>query len=274
MSENFPAQDLTKQTIVYKIAGIDDVIVRRDMEYSASDTGSLKMDIYYPPDTKFTDPMPVVIFVIGYPGAGFLKIFGCEQKEMMSYVSWAKLVAASGIAALVYNNREPVADLDLLLRYVRQNADEFGINKDRMGLWACSGSVPIALSLLMKSDSEYLKCAVFLYGAMLDLDGSTGIAESAVTWGFANPCAGKSIEDISPDVPLFIARAGRDHTPHLNDSIDRFVARAIRSNLPLTFVNHASGPHWFDAMDDSDASREVIKQILAFMRFYLLESLR
>jgi hypothetical protein len=59
--------------------------------------------------------------------------------------------------------------------------------------------------------------------------------------------------------------------PHLNETLDRFVSKALSCNLPITFINHATAPHAFDVMHDSDTSREIIRQILAFMRFHLLK---
>ncbi len=85
----------------------------------------------------------------------------------------------------------------------------------------------------MQESREYLKCAVLCYGCMLDLDGFNHIAEAARIWGFVNPCAGKSVEDLPHDVPLFIARAGRDEMPHLNETLDRFLGKALTRNLPL-----------------------------------------
>lgn len=98
---------------------------------------------------------------------------------------------------------------------------------------------------------------------------SIGVAEAAKQFGFVNPCAGKSVDDLLQDVPLFIVRAGQDQFPHLNEMIDRFVARALARNLPVTVVNHAAAPHAFDLMHDSETSREIIRQMLAFMRFHL-----
>src|SRR5215210_5219422 len=53
--------------------------------------------------------------------------------------------------------------------------------------------------------------------------------------------------------------------PALNDALDRFIAAALARNLPITVVNHAAAPHAFDLFDDSDATREVVRQILAFL---------
>jgi acetyl esterase/lipase len=70
-------------------------------------------------------------------------------------------------------------------------------------------------------------------------------------------------------LPLFIARAGQDQVPHLNETIDRSLLKALTRNLPVTFVNHPAAPHAFDLFYDSATSREIIRQILAFMRFHL-----
>ena len=94
-------------------------------------------------------------------------------------------------------------------------------------------------------------------------------AEAQKQWGFANPAAGKSVDDIPRDLPLLIVRAGGDEFPGLNAAIDRFAAGALARNLPITIVNHATGPHSFDLFDDSATSRVIIRQILAFLQFHL-----
>jgi acetyl esterase/lipase len=197
-------------------------------------------------------------------------MIGCRFKEMGSNISWGRLIAASGLVAITYTNREPAMDIHTLLQYVRQNSAPLGIDENRIGLWASSGNVPLALSVLMQEGSDYLKCAVLCYGFMLDQDGFTDVAEAAKTWGFVNPCAGKSVVNLPQGLPLFIARAGQDEIPHLNETLDRFLTKALACNLPVTFTNHPAAPHAFDLFHDSETSREIVRQILAFMRFHLL----
>jgi hypothetical protein len=60
--------------------------------------------------------------------------------------------------------------------------------------------------------------------------------------------------------------------PDLNETIERFLVEALTHNLPLTFVNHPKAPHAFDLFHDCEATREIIRQILAFMQFQLLAS--
>jgi acetyl esterase/lipase len=270
MSQETQRHDMTKKKVVYQMPGTDAVTIRRDVEYRVTDAGALTMDIYYPPDSKSEARIPAVVFVSGYPDLGVQKMLGCKLKEMESYISWGQLAAASGLVAITHTTgKEPAADLHALLQSVRQHAAGLGIDEHRIGLWACSGNVPNALSVLMQEDRDYLKCAVLCYGCMLDLDGATSVAEAAKQWGFVNPCAGRSVADLPPDLPLFIARAGQDEMPHLNETMDRFLSQALTCNLPITFVNHPTAPHAFDIMHESETSREIIRQILAFMRFHL-----
>jgi hypothetical protein len=269
MSQETRQDTMTTKTVVYQIPGMEDVTIRRDVQYGEAGAGDRTMDLYYPPGSLGGAPAPAVLFVTGYPDQGFQAMLGCKLKEMGSYISWGKLAAASGLVAITYANREPATDARAVLQYVRENAASLGIDEKRIGVWSCSGNVPNALSVLMQESPDPLKCAVLCYGIMLDLDGSTCVAESAWQWKFANPAAGKSVDDLPRDLPLLIVRAGRDEFPHLNETIDRFVAKALARNLPVTLVNHAEAPHAFDLLQDSETSREVIRQILTFLRFHL-----
>jgi len=228
------------------------------------------MDVYYPPDSMNGARLPAVVFVSGYSDQGVQAVIGCRSKEMECYISWGRLAAASGLVAVAYTCLEPVGDLHTLFRYLLDNAAALRIDESRIGLWACSGNVPMALSLLMKEDAKNLKCAVLCYGFTLDFEGATWVSDASRQWGFANPCAGKSMDEISREVPLFVMRAGRDEIPHLNEAMDSFLSRALASNLPLTLANHPEAPHAFDLMHDSDLSREIIRQLLRFMQFHLL----
>jgi acetyl esterase/lipase len=229
------------------------------------------MDIYYPPDVPSETRTPAVIFVFGYPDVGFQKMLGCKQKEMESFISWAQLVAASGLVAITFTtDKDPEADINALIRYIQRNGPALGIEENAIGVWACSAHVPTALSVLMQEDRGYLRCAVLCYGYMLDAEGTTAVAEAAKQYGFANPCAGKSVKDLPKNMSLFIVRAGQDQMPHLNEVLDQFLVNALDRNLPITFINHAAAPHAFDLSHDSEHTRRIIREILAFMRCHLL----
>jgi dienelactone hydrolase len=242
---------------------MDRVSVRRDAPYrDAGEHGLCTFDSYYPADAG-TTPAPAVIFVTGYSDLRSREMLGCKLKEMAAYVCWARLVACHGMVAITYASEDPVADVRLLLEHVRRNAASLRVDAARLGVWSCSGNVPNALALL--ADDAELRCAALCYGYMLDEAGCREVAEGAATFGFVNPTSGVRAATVA-DVPMLIARAGKDETPGLNASLDRFVTRALAENLPLTVVNHPEGPHAFDIFDRSARSRAVIRQVLGFLQ--------
>jgi hypothetical protein len=270
MSDETKEPPISKRVVLCEIPAMEAVIVRSE-NYGSDGDGDLAMDVYYPPDTNEATRHPAVVIVAGYPDPGVERALGCKFKDLGSTVSWGRLIAASGVVAIAYVNREPAKDAGELLRHVRRNAASLGIDENRIGLWASSGNVPLALSLLMETP-DGLECAVLCYGYTLDLDGATGVADAARQWGFVNPCAGRPVEDLPKDVPLFVVRAGRDSFSRLNETLDRFFVEALRFNLPVTCVNLPEAPHAFDLFVDGDDTSAVVRAVLAFLRSRLTRS--
>jgi hypothetical protein len=269
MDQEQPRHDVAKKRLVSRPPSPETVRVRRDVPYRDDGSADLTMDIYTPA-VSGGSPLPAVVFVIGFSDRGARPIFGCAFKEWQSYVDWARLVASAGIVAVTYSTGDrPEEDLPELLRHVRENAGALGVDAERIGIWACSGHGPTALSALMNGENASPACAVLCYPFTLDLDGSTSVADAQKTWRFANPTAGRSVDDIREGTPLLLVRAGRDEMPGLNDALDRFTAQALARDLPLTLVNHAGAPHAFDVAHDTDSSRKVIDGIVRFLRCHL-----
>ncbi len=266
MSDQTERHPMTLKTVRYSTPGVDAVTVRLDVPYKVSDE-ALTMDVYSARQQQGNAPTPVVVFVLGYPDVGVANPFGCRFKEFGMSVSWARLLAASGLTAVVYTTRTPATDIHAVLEHVRRNAASWGVDARRIGLLAASANVVVALSALMH-DTD-LKCAALLYGFTLDLGGSTAVAEMSRTYGFVNACAGRSVDDLPSELPLFVVRAGRDHFAGLNSSLDTFLTRALARNLPLRFINYAAGAHGFDLEEDTDTSRDIVRQTLEFLQFHL-----
>jgi hypothetical protein len=253
-------KEMAKKTIVLRLPEMDAVTVHRDETYLADDEGPLLMDVYTPANANSTPP-PVVVIAIGYPDPqGLFRRFGW-------HVSWARLLAASGVAAVIYGNRRPAADVHAVLKYVRDHAGTLGLDAGRIGLLACSGHGPVALSVLMQDPA--VLCAAFLYAFTMDLDGAGDVANAAREYGCIDACAGKSAADLPAGMPLLFARAGRDQFAGLNDAMDALMTAGLARNLPVSMVNHPHGVHGFDLEEDSEASRGIIRQVLSFLRLHL-----
>jgi len=268
MSEDPPRRHLREIPIIYPAPEADQVAVTADVEYTQAENGPLTLDVYSPARRAPSVALPAIVLVAGYSDAGYDKQLGCRFKDMAVCTSWARLVASFGMVAVTYGNLLPTADLDTVLRYVREHAPELGIDGDRLALWSMSGNGPLALSALARAPRGSFRCAVFSCAYLVDLDGATHVADAATQWGFTNP-GGFGAEDLPADLPILIARAGQEQDPGLNHAIDRFVAAMLAANRPITCVNFAAAPHAFELFHDTLETREVMRQMIRFARFHL-----
>ena len=199
---------------------------------------------------------------------------GCRADPRRSGpIAAAECLAASGFVAVTFNHRfygwdtlqDSESDVTDLVAYVRGNAASFGIDKDRICLWAFSGGGPF-LSQAMREMPDYLRCIVSYY-ALLDLLPLRKTIPPSVTdevlarfspLHYMSANGGKI-------APILIARAGLDN-PVLNGGVDRFVQEALSKNASLDLCNHPTGHHGFDILDDNDRSREIIKRTIEFIR--------
>jgi hypothetical protein len=270
MPEETQIERIRRRTIVHRVPEMDAVTVRRDLECRTGDGETILIDLYLPPRQESGAGLPALVFVMGYPDAGMRAVMGCPAKEVGQYTSWGRLAAASGLVGVTYSANQPASGARAVLRWLRENARPLGLDPNRLGVWSCSGNVPNALGLLMDEAPGSIRCAVFCYGIMLDAPGSTLVADAAKLWRFATPAAGRSVADLPVGTPILIARAGNDETPGLNATLDRFVADALAIDLPITLINHRGAPHSFDAIVDDEPTREVIRSMVAFLRFHLI----
>lgn len=249
--------DFTTVPVVHTVPGADAVTVERDRPFTA-DPAPPTFDLYRPPAAAA--PCPAVIFVSGYPASGLAQLTRTSLKDWASYVGWARMIAASGIAAITYTGRT-ADDASTLIRYLRSHADALGLDPSRIGVWACSGHVPAALGVIAHDQPA---CAALLYGYLLDLDGARHVADAAAQFGFAVPPV--TLAELPRALPILVVRAGRDAMPGLEPTLQRFVAAAHQREMAVSLLDHPTGPHAFDLVDDTPETRAVIDGVLAFLR--------
>jgi acetyl esterase/lipase len=260
--------DITKMRIVYRVPGMDRVRVERNRVYREVAGSRLEMDVYSPPEATRGAPLPVVILIHGGPVPA-----GASAKNMGFFLSYGELLAASGFIAVTFSHRfygasalaDAAGDVAAAVDYVRGHAEELGIDRDRLALWAFSGGGPF-LSQALRERWPFVR-AIVAYYAALDLQVPPPGAASGIT--------DETRREFSPvrhlaaageqTPPLFVARAGRDN-PWLNASIDHFVQEALARNAPLEVMTHPAGQHGFDILDDDDRSREIIRRTLDFLK--------
>jgi acetyl esterase/lipase len=257
--------------VVYQLPGMDAVTVHSNLKYSDVDSPFLLMDVYTPPSLSREATLPIVMFIHGGAGAQY------KAKDWGVFQSWGRLIAVAGMMAVLFTHRlgypmpllaEAALDVSNAIDYIRSRAESFNADPDRIGLIAWSAGGPL-LSAAMRDAVPFVRCLVALY-AYLDIQQSPSHVENETraTLKAFSPISYLG-RDASSMVPLFVARAGQDEIPMMNDSIDRFLAAAVAANAPVTFMNHPLGEHGFDNQDDGTRSREIIHAVLTFLLTHL-----
>jgi len=286
-------KEFVHKRIVYQVPGMKSVRVKKNLIYKRAGNEDLLMDVYSP--TSSRGRRPAVLFVHGGRVPPNLLT---TAKNWAVYVSFGELVAASGFVGVTFNHRfytweslaDSQADVMDAVKYVRDNAATFGVDPERIVLWTVSAG-GIFLSQPLQERPSYLKSIVAYY-SQLDLQNERKSAPASVSdetlrefspvyqlertpavagsgtreGGAGQVTTGAGGPSIFP--PMFIARAGLD-SADLNDGLDRFVQAALKHNVSVEVLNHATGHHGFDIEDDNARSREILKRTIEFLKTHL-----
>ena len=161
-SQNRP----NEQAVVFELPGMDKVIVKKNIPYLNSSDSILKMDIYYPPNFDFKSKIPTIIVIYGFTDIAAKKLIGQQFRSWIAYTSWCKIIAASGMAAIVYET----VDIRSLEKYLQSNQDKLMIDIDRIGAYVCSGHTPTVVNHILNSLNNIFKCMAIYYGMILTQD--------------------------------------------------------------------------------------------------------
>jgi acetyl esterase/lipase len=256
-----------------------DAVIRRGLTYrTVTDGGAtraLTMDVYRPSGTA--ERRPALVFVHGGLVAGQS---GPPPTEWPTYRSWGRLAAAAGLVGVVFNHRmttdENIAiaasDVATAVDYVRSNAASLGVDPDRLCIAVYSAGGPLA-SLFMRGRESHVRCLVLFY-PFLDLEHM----RSQSPFRAAHPAA--HVDSLVPRYspahlltvapatlpPIFLAMAGEDQIPRLNESIERFMRAAIANRVDIDFALHRRGVHGFDQRNHDARTHEILERVLGFVR--------
>jgi acetyl esterase/lipase len=245
--------DLSRR-IVYRVDGMGDVRVQRDVTYKRDAAAELKMNIYAPAGLSGDARAPVVFFVHGGPiPADFV-----PPTQWGVFASYGELAAAAGLVGVTFNHRlfaltdyeRTQSDVAAAIEYVRSRAVELKVDADRIALWYFSGGGPLMTSML-RDRPDYVRCLLAFYAYLQPAEAQ--------------------VRSKAAGLPIFVARAGLDQ-PMINETIDRFVQEALAGNATLDLMNHPAGRHGFDILDDDERSREIIARAVAFAQAHVRRS--
>ena len=234
----------------YPMPSEESVRVTRGVAYARDGTSMLAMDVYRPAGASAPGPA-LILYALYWP----------EDKDRPARETndqarrWARIAAGRGIVAIIPDlrampgtgtaqapARAREGDFERVVAHVTEHAGEYGIDPERLAVFAASGNVAAALPAVQDARSSAIRAAVLYYGG-----------------------AGAEVTTFRRDLPVLWVRAGLD-SPRMNAAIDRLAALALSQNAPLTVINHGTGHHAFEARDDDAVTREVIDQSLEFVK--------
>jgi dienelactone hydrolase len=225
--------DVATYPVVVSVPGMDETRIVRGIRYAGEGDRALTLDVTYPRGAARR--WPAVVFVNGVGG---------RLNDWEIYRSWARLVAAHGLAAVTFeaDRVKPAESVRALFAYLVAHAGELSLDGTRVAAWSCSGNVRAALPVVM-GEATGIKAAAFLYGS-----------------GEA-PALRKSL-------PVFWVLAGRDDRG-LIEGQKALWARAVREDLPWTMVSAPGLPHAFDALVEEESSKRLVLDVVEFLVSHL-----
>lgn len=275
-----PAQNRNpmKTPVVYRVPGMDSAVVRSNVVFDNTAATPLALDAYLPRGLRKGERRPAIVFISG----------GERVRQWTWFITWGQLAAAHGLIGIIPDKRYPRSfegvrtgfeDTEKLLAFLQTQGEDLGVDPQRICLWTFSAggrltSVGLQPSKLGGSggnqQSGSVRCLVSFYGVLdmaAELQNISNQAERESLLKRYSPV--QALESLAASgvkpPSMFIARAGKD-VAIINNTLDRFVSTALRSNVSMTFVNYADGDHGFDGFNDTPQSRAIIKAALEFVK--------
>ena len=242
--------------------------VDRDIVYCDCLGTPLEMDLYYP--YPVGDAMPVVLYIHGGGWYSGDKSSGVGQVEIPELVRRGYLVAAVNYRlAPRYQFPAQIEDVKCAVRYLRANADSFGLDPDRIGVFGDSagGHLAALLGVTDKSSgfdisggclegSSRVQAVVDLFGPS-DLTLAFQQQWSLIIEHVFNTSDPESplIRQASPvtyvssdDAPFLIIHGDRDDQVFLNQS-QELCASLTSAGVPAELVVVQNAGHNFIPAD-------------------------
>ena len=236
----WPIFDARHWGVVLEHPETKNVVVKSGVTYYSDERATLSMDVYLPPGLGKNEARPAVVFLNAVgdnPGQPKLKSWGI-------YASWPRLIAANGFVGISMDcDRDRVAEsLAWVFKFLAVKGGDLHVDADRLGVYAASANVTRSMNYLMSSDAHPgIKAAVLYYGNYTD-------------------------GPYRKDLPVFFVIAESDVHGEGYSSLWKEVLK----NRAHWTVQMASGlVHAFDAFQDTDDSKRLVRQTISFWKNYL-----
>jgi len=233
------ALDVTGFGVVLDHPDTRRVTVHEGVAYLTTPAGRQDLDIYLPPGLRAGERRPAVVFLNAIGNApGQPKV-----KSWEIYRSWPRLVAAHGLVGISMDaDPDRIQEsLQGVFRFLEAHGAEHGVDASRLGVYAASANVTGS--------------STYLFGDSV----SRGIHAAALFYGRVPP------QRLRTDLPvLFIVPEG--DAPGMGSELTALWGRVVEARAPWRLIFGARLPHAFDGLEDTDESRHVMQEAIAFWK--------
>jgi tetratricopeptide (TPR) repeat protein len=238
-TRSISALDPTYWGVVLEHPGMNKVKLTKDVVYREHDKKKRHLDIYTMEEGQGTKK-PVIIFLNGIGDREGQP----TMKSWAIYQSWPRLMAAYGyVGVSMETDGNKVQDcFDDLFRFISKEGSKYGMDENRIGVYAASANTTQSGNYLMKATIHPgIKAAVLYYGNMPTVP-------------------------LRKDLPVLFVVAEGDVR---GNSYQHIWNEVLKNKAPWT-IKMASGlPHGFDAFSDTDEARIVVKETISFWKNHL-----
>ena len=257
---------------------------KRDITYCTVDGVDLKMDMYFPKGTTSATPLAVFIH-----GGGWSKGDKSAGAGVSDYP--ALLDAGFTVASLDYRLAPQyqfpvmIEDVKCAIRSLRENANQYNIDPNRIGVWGLSAGSHLAMLLGVTDQSAGFDVGQYLdqssrVQAVVDMSGPAVLgtnfspafvqARNEVFGNYDLAKASPVTYVTSDDPPFLIIQGDRDVVvPIKSGQAQKLYDTLIAANVPVQMVVVKGGPHTLDAPNESPSRAELTQMVVTFFSDYL-----
>ena len=207
-----------------------------------------ELDIYYPANFTFDHDLPAIVMMPGYSDELVRSAMGAPWRALEHAVDWASLLAASGLAAIVYESGSPYFSAREFFPFIAANAEDLHVDAASLGILSISAQANIASMVLSHGE----------------IVGVSGVRAFAIMYG----------DELSGYVPandlaMLIVRAGMD-LPGVRRDVDTYINRIRGRGFDPVVVDYDEASSFFDLNRNNAETISVLQGVITFFREELL----
>ena len=124
---------------------------------STTYSDKLLIDFYYPPDILFAEPRPAVLIVnAAQSDVKNRAEIGRPYMRTNQAIGWGQLISEQGLVAVIYETGSSTEEsLMEVVEWLKQNGSVYGVDSDRLGVWACSNSCISAIKMMRTGNTDF-----------------------------------------------------------------------------------------------------------------------